>query len=312
LEQNKNIYLWLTVRCQFIVQPERDMGQTSKIEWTDSTFNPWVGCTKIDRPGETPSACDFCYAEGWSKRSGHVKWGNNPRRRTTESYWRSPVKWNASAQGFQRRHGRRQRVFCASLADVFDNQVDPIWRTDLWRLIRECHHLDWQLLTKRPQNIGKMLPEDWGRGYTNVWLGTTAEDAAAYQQRGMHLLAVPAVVHFVSYEPAMGPLGSLSIAGKVPDWVIIGGESGVALEKTRPTHPQWARDAIAECHRVGSAPFLKQWGRYTNNPLVVERGMTEREAAAVDPGENGKGGGLLDGRLHRDFPKSVGFEVAAA
>jgi protein gp37 len=115
----------------------------------------------------------------------------------------------------------------------------------------------------------------------------------------------------VSYEPAMGPLGSLSIAGKVPDWVIIGGESGVALEKTRPTHPQWARDAIAECHRLGSAPFLKQWGRYANNPLVVEQGMTEREAAAVDPGENGKGGGLLDGRLHRHFPRSVGFEVAA-
>jgi protein gp37 len=288
------------------------MAQTSKIEWTDSTFNPWVGCTKIDRPRGAPSACDFCYAEGWSKRSGHVKWGNNPRRRTTEAYWRSPLKWNASAIEFQRKHGRRQRVFCASLADVFDNQVAASWRTDLWRLIRECDQLDWQLLTKRPQNIRKMLPEDWGHGYPNVWLGTTAEDAAAYQQRGKHLLGVPAAVHFVSYEPAMGSLGSLSIAGKVPGWVIIGGESGVALDKTRPTHPQWAREAISECYRVGSAPFLKQWGRYANNPLVVEKGMTERDAAAVDPVENGKGGGLLDGRFYRDFPKSVGFEVAAA
>lgn len=288
------------------------MAGFSKIEWTDSTFNPWVGCTKIDRPKGAPSACDFCYAESWSKRSGHVKWGNNPRRRTTESYWRSPVKWNDGAAKFQREHGRRQRVFCASLADVFDNQVDPTWRSDLWRLIRQCQNLDWQLLTKRPQNIKKMLPKDWGRGYANVWLGTTAEDADAYQQRGHHLLDVPAAVHFVSYEPAMGPLGPLPIAGKVPHWIIIGGESGVSAEKTRPTRPQWVRDAIAECYRVGSAPFLKQWGRYANNPLVAEEGMTERAAAAIDPVSNGKGGGLLDGQLYREFPKSLGFSVAAA
>jgi protein gp37 len=288
------------------------MAKTSKIEWTDSTFNPWVGCTKIDRPSAAPSACDFCYAEGWSKRSGHVKWGNNPRRRTTESYWQSPLKWNRAAADFQRKNGRRQRVFCASLADVFDNQVDNEWRSDLWRLIKECDQLDWQLLTKRPQNIRKMLPKDWGQGYSNVWLGATAEDADAYQQRGRHLLAVPAAVHFVSYEPAMGPLGPLTIDGRVPHWIIIGGESGVAIEKTRPTKPQWAREAIAECHRVGSAPFLKQWGRYANNPLVAEKGMNDREAAALDPVNNGKGGGLLDGRLYRDFPKSLGLAAAAA
>jgi protein gp37 len=82
---------------------------------------------------------------------------------------------------FQAEHGRRQRVFCASLADVFDNQVDPAWRADLFDLIRACDELDWQLLTKRPQNIRKMLPADWGDGYPNVWLGTTTEDARAYK-----------------------------------------------------------------------------------------------------------------------------------
>ncbi len=168
------------------------------------------------------------------------------------------------------------------------------------------------MLTKRPQNIKKMLPRDWGHGYPNVWLGTTAEDAAAYQERGRHLLGIPAAVHFVSYEPAMGPLGPLPINGNVPDWVIIGGESGVAIDKTRPTKPQWARDAIAECSREGVAPFLKQWGRYANNPLVAENGMTEREAATLDPVGNGKGGGLLDGRLYRDFPKSLSFASVAA
>ena len=175
------------------------MAAQSRIEWTDSTFNPWVGCTKIARRGGAPSACDFCYAESWAKRSGQVKWGDHPRRRTTRSYWRGPLAWNARAFDFQASHGRRQRVFCASLADVFDNQVDPQWRTDLFALIRECDQLDWQLLTKRPQNIGKMLPSDWGQGYPNVWLGTTTEDAQAYRQRAAHLLKVPAIIHFVSY-----------------------------------------------------------------------------------------------------------------
>ncbi|WP_425905484.1 DUF5131 family protein [Nitrobacter sp. TKz-YC02] len=133
-----------------------------------------------------------------------------------------------------------------------------------------------------------------------------------YQQRGRHLLAVPAVVHFISYEPAMGPLGPLSIAGHSPDWVIIGGESGVAIDKTRPTKPQWAREAIAECRRVGASPFLKQWGRYSNNPLVVEAGLTERQAADIDPISNGKGGGLIDGKIVREFPKIRGLRTVAA
>src|SRR4051812_40719295 len=173
------------------------MAGISKIEWTDSTFNPWVGCTKIERGGHKPSACDFCYAEKWAKRSGQVVWGNHPRRRTSESYWRSPLLWNGRANVFQMEHGRRQRVFCASLADVFDNQVDPEWRADLFQLIRECDEFDWQLLTKRPQNIRKMLPADWGDGYPNVWLGITAEDASAYKQRAPFLLKVPAGDHFV-------------------------------------------------------------------------------------------------------------------
>ncbi len=100
------------------------MGARSKIEWTDSTFNPWVGCTKIARAKRAPSACDFCYAEKWAKRSGQVGWGNYPRRRTTEVYWRGPLTWNERAKSFQIKHRRRQRVFCASLADVFDNQVE--------------------------------------------------------------------------------------------------------------------------------------------------------------------------------------------
>jgi protein gp37 len=266
------------------------MGENSKIEWTDHTFNPWTGCTKVS-PG-----CDHCYAESWSKRSGLVEWGNNPRRRTTEGNWQNPLKWNDEAHEFKRQHGHRPRVFCASLADVFDNQVDPAWREDLFGLIRQCRRLDWLLLTKRPQNILKMLPPAWGDGYRNVWLGVTAEDQPHFDLRWKHLQHIPAVIKFISYEPALGAV-KLPKHGLLPDWVISGGESGGGA---RPAKPRWIRDIIADCKRNGVAVFHKQWGSYESNPLLVEQNMSLKEARALD--QFGKGGGLVDGRLVREFP----------
>jgi protein gp37 len=179
------------------------MGENSKIEWCDHTFNPWIGCQKVS-PG-----CDHCYAEAqnaFRKWNGGT-WGPHaPRKRTSDRYWKNPLKWNAEAGLFERRHDHRPRVFCASLADVFDNQVSPSLREDLFELIRECGRLDWLLLTKRPQNILKMLPADWADGYANVWLGMTAEDQPHFDQRWKHLLHVPAAIKFISYEPALGPL----------------------------------------------------------------------------------------------------------
>lgn len=271
------------------------MGENSKIEWTDHTFNPWVGCTKVS-PG-----CDHCYAEAWSKRSGLVNWGNHPRRRTSESNWQKPIKWNAEAGTFRREHDYRPRVFCASLADVFDNQAEPSWREDLFALIRECRRLDWLLLTKRPQNILKMLPLDWGDGYRNVWLGVTAENQFYFGQRWRILQKIPVVVRFISYEPALGSL-SLPRVGPLPDWIITGGESGGGA---RPLDPQWVRDIIDDCRRNGVALFHKQWGKYQNNPLVVEEGMSPKEAEAID--EFGKGGGLVDGELVREFPQQIEY-----
>lgn len=277
------------------------MAEFSKIEWTDHTFNPWTGCTNVS-PG-----CDHCYAEAWSKRSGHVKWGNNPRKRTTDTYWKGPLIWQSKADQFAALHGRRQRVFCASLADVFDNQADPAWRADLWTLIRQCRGLDWLLLTKRPQNVAKMLPSDWGGGYPNVWLGFTAEDQVRYGQRWKHLATVPAAVKFVSYEPAIGPLRLDAAATSHPDWLISGGESGPGA---RRMDAQWARDIVADCREIGVAAFHKQWGSYENNPLVCELGYSVDSAKAADA--NGKGGGLLDGKLVREFPQPRGELVQVA
>ena len=269
------------------------MGEKSKIEWCDNTFNPWIGCQKVS-PG-----CDHCYAEAqnaFRKWNGGT-WGPHaPRKRTSDANWKKPLKWNAEAGAFKREHGHRPRVFCASLADVFDNQVPSAWRKDLFALIAECHRLDWLLLTKRPQNALKMLPADWGDGYRNVWLGVTAEDQPHFDQRWEHLQKIPASIKFISYEPAIGPL-RLPTHGPHPDWLISGGESGGGA---RPVKRRWIRDVIADCRDHDVAVFHKQWGTYQNNPLVVKRGMTIDEAKALD--NFGKGGGLIDGELVREFP----------
>lgn len=269
------------------------MAENSGIEWTTHTFNPWAGCTKVS------PACDHCYAESWAKRSGHVEWGPKGNRRRTKT-WGNPVKWNRQAG----ETGERPRVFCASLADVFDNHrsILPEWRRDLWRLIRETPNLDWLLLTKRPQNIEKMLPDDWSDGYPNVWLGTTVENQTEADRRIPHLLSVPAVIHFLSMEPLLGPvdigigLGCTCDSeercfGTCPyyrsgvnprqlSWVIVGGESG---HQHRPTDPDWFRGLRDQCSAAG-VPFLfKQWS-----------GATTRAIKAM--------GRELDGVVHDGYP----------
>jgi protein gp37 len=265
------------------------MGELTGIEWTDSTFNPWIGCQNVS-PG-----CEHCYAETMmDHRYGKVKWGPlGERIRTSGRNWQYPVKWQRDAETFQRRHGRRLRVFCASLADVFDNQAPVGARDDLWKLIRDCPDLDWQLLSKRPQNMRKMLPKDWEWGYPNVWLGITTENDKYYRLRWPIVAKIPAVLRFISFEPAIGPLLDLDLGYDnlpLPGWVICGGESG---PEARTMKVQWARDCRDECQRRDVPFFFKQWGTYESNPIGKDR----------DPPSNGKGGGLLDGRLWREFPR---------
>jgi protein gp37 len=268
------------------------MGAFSKIEWTDHTFNPWIGCTNVS-PG-----CDHCYAEAQNTFRGWTEWGpHGARRRTSSANWKKPARWEADANSFLQERGRRQRVFCASLADWLDSKVPRAWRDELLDLIDATPNLDWLLLTKRPQNATKLVPIEWF-GRPNVWLGITAEDAIRYRQRWPIVAQLPAVVRFVSYEPAIAPLGPVDLGiGVIPDWIISGGESG---PRARTMQPAWARQVIADCRSLHIAPFHKQWGTYASNPLVYEQGMSKREAAAVDA--HGKGGGLLDGEIVRQFP----------
>jgi protein gp37 len=237
------------------------MGQNSAIEWTDHTFNPWTGCQAVSE------ACKFCYAEGLDKRFGHAdRWGpHGVRVRTAAANWKRPLAWSLDAENA----GQRVRVFCASMADVFDNAVPEEWRADLWALIRATPHLDWQLLTKRPQNIVKMLPADWGAGWPNVWLGTTVENQEEADRRIPHLLAVPARVRFLSCEPLLGPVdlnknvpGERMLRWHRPmigalDWVIAGGESGPGA---RPMDLAWTRSLRDQCAAARVPFFMKQMG----------------------------------------------------
>ena len=264
------------------------MGDTS-IEWADYTFQSWIGCQRVS------AGCDNCYAETMAKRFGWHAWDGSERRPMSEAYWRQPLGWDRKA----REAGERRRVFCASLADVFDPKAPPEVRERLWRLIAETPHLDWLVLSKRPERFAEFLPDDWGDGYSNVWLGISAEDQANYERRWPILAETPAVLRFVSYEPALGPL-TLAHHGDVPDWLILGGESGPGA---RPMDPHWFRTVLGECEARGVVPFLKQWGTYRSNPLVAEQRLPVQVARALDNPENGKGGALLNGSLIREFPR---------
>ena len=228
----------------------------SKISWTDHTFNPWWGCVKVS------PACTHCYAEKFAKRTGHSVWGVESERRTFgEKHWRQPLKWNAEAA----KTGLRRRVFCASMADVFeDHPTAAAERTKLWRLIGATPNLDWLLLSKRPENMMKMLPG--GRSPENVWLGTTVESQQYAQERLPHLLAVPAKVHFVSAEPLLESIDLTPWLATL-DWLIVGGESGAGF---RPFDPDWARSLKAQCRANGTAFFMKQMNGLSSRKAAEE------------------------------------------
>jgi protein gp37 len=179
------------------------MGKDSEIGWTHHTFNPWWGCTKIS-PG-----CKNCYAAAFDKRVGGKHWGPDaPSRFFGDKHWLEPLRWNAEAV----RAGERHRVFCASMADVCEElpgergaELDRE-RARLWLMIGQTPHLDWLILTKRPERFHAVLPSDWGDGYPNVWLGATAEDQQRQDERWEHLAHVPAAVRFLSCEPLLSEL----------------------------------------------------------------------------------------------------------
>jgi protein gp37 len=275
------------------------MAKDSSIEWTHHTFNPWWGCVKVS-PG-----CKNCYAETFAHRIGQDIWGARASRRFFgDAHWLEPVKWNSEAVS----QGVRRRVFCASMADVFENRAElNKVRHRLWRLIAETPALDWLLLTKRPERVATTVP--WGNLWPgNVWIGATAENQKWAEKRIPALLGLSATVRFLSCEPLLGPLDiSRWLTGvRHLDWVIAGGESG---HKARPMNPAWARSLRDQC-RSADVPFhFKQWGHW--RPDYINAGSSRRRITVPDPHGHpmtlvrlGKhlSGRDLDGRTWDEFP----------
>lgn len=276
------------------------MGQNSTIEWTHHTFNPWWGCTKVS-PG-----CTHCYAETLSNRYGHDIWGPRKDRRVFgEQHWREPLKWNKQAE----QQGQRMRVFCASMADAFeDNPSVEKEREKLWAVIEETPMLDWLMLTKRPENMSRFAPwkDKWP---VNIWAMTSVESQEQAEKRIPILAEVPAVIRGLSVEPLLGAV-DLSIWLKDLNWVIVGGESGV---KARPMNPKWALDVRDQCISANVPFFFKQWGEWM--PIESELSDFEKEQRIYtfsnDNGEvsyrmkrTGKkaSGRALDGETWTQFP----------
>lgn len=239
------------------------MGEITAISWTDHTFNPWWGCSRVS-PG-----CDNCYAETFDKRVYPVElwgatedqpakivaahWGNgSPRRTFGEKHWNEPLRWNRKAQ----EAGIMRRVFCASMADIFDEEAPEGQRERLWELIRKTDNLIWQLLTKRVQGYWN-LPIDL-MASRRVWKGFTAEDQPHYDER-WHDMQRWAGITWCSYEPAIGPLTTYKVWHK-PSWIVFGGESG---HSRRPCETSWAENLLRECREHNVAFFMKQMSART-------------------------------------------------
>lgn len=228
------------------------MAEKTEISWTDATFNPWWGCAKVS------PACDHCYAERDSRRfaAGKVLWGVDAERRVFgDKHWNAPARWDATAGKL----GRRVRVFCASMADVFDKNAPEGARERLWALIEATPNLDWQLLTKRISNVFKMVPARWrDDGFpSNVWMGATVVNQEELDRDGPRLAAVPARVRFLSIEPMLGrmDLSDALVAFNGINWVIAGGESG---PHARDGETEWYRQLAQQCKQAGVPFHLKQ------------------------------------------------------
>lgn len=284
------------------------MAETTKIAWTRSVFNSWIGCTKVG-PG-----CDNCYAEVQDSRKrweGKVHWGVGvPRYRTSVSNWKQVERWNKLAEIEQRTGVLTSKsdwtgrigfwpVFCASLADVFDNEVEELWRCHLFQLIERTPNLSWLLVTKRIGLANNLAPAKWLRlGFPeNVRIMITVVNQAE-ADRDIPKLLVLNCKNGISYEPAIGPVDWEPFLQYEPlhenykmtfdmtewrgvEWIIIGGESTQGSHKARPFNIEWARDTVAKGNAAGVPVFVKQLGSSAYGLLE----LPTKDRAGADPSE---------------------------
>lgn len=287
------------------------MSENSKIEWTDHTANFWWGCVKVS------DGCKNCYAETWANRWGKSIWGpaSNTGREYKQSAWRDLPKWDKAAIA----EGVRRKVFAQSMADFFEDHPQVTeWRRDALHLISQCTNLDFQVLTKRPENVNLMIEQATAKqadaffaDNPHVWIGTSVENQQVADERIPRLLDIPASVRFLSMEPLLGEVNVLRYIKGI-DWVIAGGESG---HKARPMHNGWVQYIRDQCI-AADVPFLfKQWGEYLSTEQMTEKFFVGRITPTMNPiwddtdggwlyrvGKK-KAGRLLDGVEWNQFPQ---------
>lgn len=258
------------------------MGEQSKIQWTKNTWNPWHGCKKVSE------GCKFCYMYRDKER-----YGQDPTTvMRSKTNFKAPLKW-----------GDPTLIFTCSWSDWFIEEADA-WRPEAWEIIRATSQHTYQILTKRPERILQCLPADWGDGYANVWLGVSAENQRAADERIPILNNVPAKVRFLSCEPLLGPVHLIKLddeamtliepivikdAGRTVDtpdcpsegydnsypaidWVIVGGESGNDNGKYRyrACEIEWIEKIVSECYNFDIPVFVKQLGTHLAKTLGLK------------------------------------------
>jgi len=233
------------------------MGADTKIEWCDHTMNFWFGCTKVG------PACDHCYAEAlMDTRYGKVSWGPGQKRvRTSAANWKEPYRWNRAAQ----KAGRIDTVFCLSLGDIWDNEVPDSWRREAFQVMDDTPNLRYLLLSKRIGNAVKMcdgnpLPRNAALGATMVNQEEWDRDFPKLQHARYETRAL---FTFASVEPMLGPIDA---RGGLPDWVIVGAESGKA-DEVRRMDPAWAQSLREQCKAAGVSFFMKQMSGPAGRPI---------------------------------------------
>jgi len=241
------------------------MAENSGITWTDHTMNFWWGCHKVS------SECAHCYIDGLMRLAGKEPF-KGPIRTVD---WSKPAKWQRRAE----ESGQRPRIFTCSMSDFFHPGADE-WRHEAWDIIRRCTNLNWLVLTKRPELIADRLPDDWGHGYPNVWLGTTCGVQSSLARVEI-LKTIPASVRFVSAEPLLEAVDFTPYLDGI-HWIITGCEQA-GIDKRRPMDLDWVRDIDRQCKAAGVAHFFKQ--RYDGKKIVFDN--------------------VIDGVVKREWPVSV-------
>jgi len=225
----------------------------TQIEWTDATWNPVAGCTIVS------AGCTNCYAMEMARRLEAMQVGKYvglTRRSGSRTIWNGIVRQDAAALTLPYRWKKPRKIFVNSMSDLFHEGVSDAFIMDVWRVMRETPRHHYQILTKRPERMAALLSGRTDAVLPNVWLGTSIESAEVIDRLD-RLREVPAAIRFISFEPLIGPVGSIDL--ERIHWAIVGGESG---RSARPIREEWIDDIHDQCLEAGTAFFFKQWGTW--------------------------------------------------